>query len=233
MRAPRALSATALAALLAACGGGGPAASGAPASTPPAVIVVPGSTSQQASQDPCVVDPASCATPPASPATGVLLIHGSFTGHFSDPLATADQTVEVDITWNAGPDDVHDRDAFVFTSGSYTFSESIGGVCGGSRTEAGPLQLQGNQSMASADPQARDSARILMIDRRMTEFLLEFSAFSNFGVPNADAEGCADLSRSGVGSCRLKFPQVAADRLAPDATCDSQSGSTWTGHLTQ
>lgn len=230
MRPPRALTVAALALLVAACGSAGPSAT---STAGPAVITTaPGITAPPESQPPCV-DPASCNTELPASNGRVLVIRGTFSGHFSDPLATADQTVDVEFLWHVGPDDIHDRDAFTFTSGSYTFSESIGGVCGGTRTEAGLLQPQGNQSLISGDPQDRDLARVSMIDRRITDGFLEFSLFSNFGVPNPDAEGCGPLSRSGVGSCSLKFPQLAADRLQADATCTNQAGTTWTGHLEQ
>ncbi len=160
------------------------------------------------------------------------MIHATFTGHATDPLATADQMVTAEIVWKTGPDSIHDIEAFTFTSGSFTFSESIDGVCGGTRSEAGPMTVLSGTALVSGDPQDIDSAKAVMIDRRIEESLLEFSVFSGFAVPNADA-GCGELSRSGVGGCRLLFHLVTLDSLEPDATCDNQAGSTWTGHLDQ
>jgi hypothetical protein len=228
MRRTRAIAAWAMVMTVAACGpvGAGPSATpGLPAgatSTPAAIAPSP--------SGPC--GDAPCTAPPTAPAGGVVLIHATFTGHFSDPLSTADQTVEAEITWKTGPDSIHDMYAFTFTSGSFMFSESIGGVCGGTRSEAGPMNVQSGTALISGDPQDRDSAKAVMIDRRIEESLLEFSLFSQYGVPNADAEGCGPLSRSGVGSCSLTFPLVTLDRLREDASCD-ETGSSWTGHLEQ
>ncbi|MEP7082856.1 MAG: hypothetical protein ABI841_07785 [Chloroflexota bacterium] len=160
-----------------------------------------------------------------------MVLNGTFTGHFSDSLATAQQTVQFELHWNAGPDDIHDSNAFTLASGTFTFSESIGGVCGGSRDEEGPLTSYVNQqSLLAAEPQDRDNAQLLVIDRRLSGGGVEFSVFSSFEVPNSDPEGCGDLDRSGVGSCPLVFLQAAIGELQQDAECTSAGGE-WTGQL--
>ena len=230
MRRSHAFAAFSLVMLVTACAPGGPGATSTPgipgATSTPAVVLPP----PLGSDAPC--DGQGCSAAPTTPAAGTVLIHATFAGHFSDPLATADQSVEAEIVWKTGPNSIHDIEAFAFTSGSFTFSESIGGVCGGTRSEAGPMTVQVGTALISGDPQDIDSAKAVMIDRRIEESLLEFSVFSGYGVPNADAEGCGPLSRSGVGSCRLLFHLVTLDSLEPDASCD-QAGSSWTGHLEQ
>jgi hypothetical protein len=233
MRRVRAFGLSTIVLLAAGCASGAPGATSTtggpgPGATSTAGIPGPGGATQPAGPS-TPTDP----TPgPTAPATGTVLIHATFTGHFADPLATADQKVEADIVWKTGPDSIHDPEAFTFTAGTFTFSESIGGVCGGTRSEAGPMTVLVKTSLISGQPQDADNAKAVMIDRRIEESLLEFSAFSQFGVPNPDAEGCGPLSRSGVGSCRLLFHLVTLDSLEPDATCES-AGSTWTGHLEQ
>jgi hypothetical protein len=187
--------------------------------------------SSEASPTPSCLDPDFCERPPTPGSPDVRVLRGTFTGHHSDPLSTADQTVQVELHWNAGPDDIHDANAFTLTSGSFTFSEAIGGVCGGSRTEAGPMRSFVNpQSLLSADPQDRNNAQVGVIDRRITGGGVEFTVFSSFEVPNADPEGCGDLDRSGVGSCSLVFLQTGIGTLQEDARCTGASGD-WTGHL--
>lgn len=165
------------------------------------------------------------------PPAGVIVLHGTFTGHFADALATADQVVEVEVLWSAGPDDVHDRDAFTLPSGSFTFSQSIIGVCGGTCSEAGALTSFVNpQSLFATDPQVRDNVSIAVIDQRLAGSGVEFSVSSLFEVPSADPVGCGDLDRSGVGSCSLVFMQRAIGVLEPEATCRGAAGD-WTGRL--
>ena len=183
--------------------------------------------------------PSSGTTPPSFEATRtatassrLIVITGTFTGHREDGLVTADQTVEVEVHWRSAPDDIHEPEAFTFVSGSYTFSESISGVCGGSRSEGGPLNVVGPQTLFSGEPQDRDQAQIVMVDRRLDGGGLEFAASSSFRVPNADAS-CDFLSVGGVNSCSLLFRLTALDRLAPDAECTNESDSTWTGRLEQ
>ena len=159
-------------------------------------------------------------------------MRGSFTGHSEDPLASADQTVELELHWNAGPDDIHDRQAFRFESGTFTFSESIDGVCGGSRSEAGPMTPWSDTFLISGDIQDRDQASVTLVDQRLSSGAVELSLTSSFLVAAPDPEGCADLSRFGVHTCTLKFLQTAIGELQPDATCsDPSRGVDWTGRL--
>lgn len=235
MRRSSALPGFAMLALVAACGpvGAGPTASpGVPAgsSVSPGSTVSPGSVVPPSSSGTCEgAEP--CSAPPTSAAGGVVLIHATFTGQYSDSLATADQTVNAEIVWKTGPDSIHDSSAFTFTSATFTFSESIGGVCGGTRSEAGPMNVQFGTTLTSGGPEEQQVAGAVMIDRRIAESALRFSLFSSFVVPNADA-GCGDLSKSGVGSCPLIFRLVTLERLQEDAACE-QSGTSWTGHLAQ
>lgn len=178
--------------------------------------------------------PSEGSAPPPSPPPGtrVVPLHGTFTGNYSFLGTTADITVQVEVRWNVGPDDVHDPNAFTFTSGSYTFSESIPGVCGGSRTEGGPLTLFTSQSLTHGEPQDReDIVNVGMVDRRVTDGGLQLGLSSSFQVPNG-AGGCDGGLSAGVGLCSLLFLQTAADKVQTDATC-TVSASTWTGHLDQ
>jgi hypothetical protein len=175
------------------------------------------------------------ATPGATPtggSAGLVVLHGTFTGHGSDPLASADQTVELELHWNAGPDDIHDARAFRLVSGSFTFSEAIDGVCGGSRSEAGALTPWSDTFLISGDIQARDQASVTLVDARLSSGAVELSLTSSFAVSAPDPEGCADLSRTGVGVCTLAFLQTAIGELQRDATCSDPSRNIeWTGRL--
>ena len=169
---------------------------------------------------------------PTGGATSLVVLHGTFTGHGSDLLSTADQTVGLELRWTAGPDDIHDADAFALVSGSCTFSESISGVCGGSRTEAGPLKPYSNSSLISGAIQDRDQATVNMVDACLSSGGVEFSPTSSYAVPNAD-RGCGPLSRSGVGICTMVFLQTAIGALWQDASCaDASRNIEWTGRLT-
>ena len=135
------------------------------------------------------------------------------------------------MLWNAGPEDIHDRNAFTLTSGSFEFSESIGGVCGGNRDEDGPLTVRVNdQGLFSADPQERDNVHVSVIDRRMETGGVEFAIWGSYEVPNGDPEGCGDLDRSGVSTCGLVFLATGIGELQPEATCSGPGGE-WTGTL--
>jgi hypothetical protein len=175
---------------------------------------------------------ATPAATPTGPSTGLVVLHGTFTGHGSDPLASADQTVQLELQWNAGPDDIHDSKAFRLVSGSFTFSESIDGVCGGSRSEAGALTPWSDTFLISGDIQDRDQAAVTLVDARLSSGALELSLTSSFAVSAPDPEGCADLSRTGVGVCTLAFLQTAIGELKPDASCsDASRNIEWTGRL--
>ena len=236
--APRAIAAIGVIVLLvAACGGTGPA-------TPSPTILGgggPGATSALSSDTPSgpvapsepTSTPGTSTAPPSGNGTRLVVLRGSFSGHSEDPLATADQTVELELHWNAGPDDIHDSKAFRFVSGSFTFSESIDGVCGGSRSEAGPLTPWSDTFLISSDIQDRDQAQVSLTDQRLSSGAVELSLTSSFLVSAPDPEGCADLSRFGVHTCTLKFLQTAIGELQPDATCsDASRGVDWTGRLT-
>ncbi len=169
--------------------------------------------------------------PPAPEGAETVVLHGTFTGHRSDPLATADLSVEVELHWNAAPDDIHDINAFTLTSGSFEFSESIGGVCGGTRSESGPLTSHSTpQSLESAELQERDIVMVSVIDQRIETGNVAFSIHGSFDVPSSDPEGCGDLDRSGVGVCALEFQWLGVGELAPEASCSDVAGE-WTGRL--
>jgi len=162
----------------------------------------------------------------------VITLHGTFTGHSSDDTrATADLTIEVEVRWNAGPDDIHDRNAFTLTSGSFTFSETIAGVCGGSRTVEGSLISSTNdQSLDYADPQERDNVHVSVIDQRKETGGVQFAISGSFDVPNPDPEGCGDGDRYGVGGCGLVFLATGIGQLQREASCTGAAGD-WTGQL--
>jgi hypothetical protein len=233
-RALAAIGAVAL--LIAACGSSGtstpsPTLGGGPvpgtSDMPP--TAPPGSTDAPASQD---TSPAPTDPTPSGDASRLVVLHGTFTGHGSDPLASADQTVELELHWNAGPGDVHDAKAFRLVSGTFTFSEEIDGVCGGSRSESGALTPWSDTFLISGDIQDRDQASVTLVDARLSSGAVELSLTSSFAVSAPDPEGCADLSRTGVGVCTLLFPQVAIGELQRDATCSEPSlNIEWAGRL--
>jgi hypothetical protein len=226
----------AIALMIAACGSSG---TSTPSPTPGGLV--PGTSPSSASDQPTAPpdappsqDTSAAPTDPAPSggATRLVILHGAFTGHSSDPLASADQTVELELHWNAGPDDVHDSKAFRLVSGSFTFSEAIDGVCGGSRSEAGALTPWSDTFLISGDIQDRDQASVTLVDARLSSAAVELSLTSSFAVSAPDPEGCAELSRTGVGVCTLAFPQVAIGRLQEDATCSEPTlDLEWTGRL--
>ena len=76
---------------------------------------------------------------------GDVRLHGTFTGHTDDPRSVSDATFDLIVIWKR-PNDIHDMLNFQFESGSYTFQTSVEGVCGGSLTDGGPLDLGARQS---------------------------------------------------------------------------------------
>ena len=227
---------------LSACGASSasPPAVGAPASAfastgatgATGATEAPSPTDGPSEPTPCTaLDP--CEPSPTAGTTSVVILNGTFSGHFADAIVSADQGVEAELHWNAGPDDIHDVNAFTFASGIFRFSETIAGDCGGSRSESGPLILGVNpQSLLSGDPQDRDLAMVQVLDRRLTGGGVEIVAFASFEVPTADPVGCGDLDRGGVSGCPMVFLQTALEELEPDATCTDESRAvTWTGHL--
>ena len=198
-------------------GGGGGAGSSAPGSGG-----APSSGPQSVAPDP---------SPASSSAAGVITLQGHLVGHTEQPLSTADQTVDVEIVWNAGPDDIHDLLAFRFTTGSYTFSESIDGVCGGSFSSDGPLVLLSETSM-EADLGPEDQLAVQVIDQRLETGAVVLNSFSGVYVSEPDPAGCNELSKAGLISCPLEFAWLGVGQLETEATCDDESrGARWTGTL--
>jgi hypothetical protein len=223
--------------VIAACGGGttasgatpSPLGGGGPVDSDPGPAAPSGDPSTASA--PVTAQPSEAASP-STAGTGTVVLHGTATGHAVQPLSTADQTVAFELLWTYGPDDIHDIHAFQLQSGSFTFSESIDGVCGGSRSEEGPLTPFSETFLVSGEMQDRDQASVSLTDDRLNSGAVAISVTSSFAVSAPDPEGCADLSRAGVGVCTLRFQQVAVGQLEPDAACDDASrGYTWTGRL--
>jgi hypothetical protein len=191
----------------------GPAASGEPADSPPA------------SDEP---NP----TPDGSDGTsGAITLRGHLVAHTTQPLSTADQTIDFELRWNAGPDDIHDIAAFQFLSGSYTFSESIDGVCGGARSADGPLAVFSDTSL-QAELDDPDQLAVVLVDERLDTGAVAITTFSGLYVSEPDPAGCAELSRAGVIGCTLRFAWLAVGRLEEEATCsDSSLGAESSGTL--
>ena len=199
-------------------GGAGASAGGAGSSGP--------GSSASSSEEP---DPAEPTPDPA--AGGQIRLHGQFAGSTVGPLASADQTVDFELDWYAGPDDIHDIRAFRFVSGSFTFSESIEGVCGGSRSEAGDLTLLDDTALA-ADLASPDQLQVAVIDTRLENNAVSFSAFSGLYVSTPDPAGCGNSSSFGVAVCALEFGWLGIGQLETEARCEEESlGTTWTGTL--
>lgn len=200
-------------------GGGGGTSGGGGGSTEPGGSV-PGS------EGPGPVEPT-----PDQAASGVIRLHGRFVGRTVGPLASADQTVDFELDWYAGPDDIHDMRAFRFVSGAFTFSESIEGVCGGSRSEAGDLSLLDDTALA-ADLTSPDQLQVALIDTRLENNAVSFSAFSGLYVSEPDPAGCGNSSSFGVAVCALEFAWLGVGQLESEARCEDESlGTVWSGTL--
>ncbi len=205
---------------------GGSAGTGQPTPTATQVLPDPGGGSQ-----PPNPGSSSEVRPSAPPDGQTVLLHGTFVGQWRDALVTADLTVEFELRWNAAEDDIHDINAFAFTSGSYEFSETIDGVCGGQRSESGELTSHSDPTgLQSAELQERDIVVLSVIDQRLDTGNVAFAVHGSYDVPNADPEGCGDLDRGGVGVCALEFQWLAVGQLEPEATCSGTS-VTWSGQL--
>lgn len=223
MRSRALVALCAMTLLVAACG-----VTGGPGSTASDEGPGPGGGSQQPPEP-----GSSSEVRPSTPPDGeAIVLHGTFVGQRRDALVTADLTVEFELQWNAGPEDIHDINAFAFTSGSFDFSESIGGVCGGSRSESGALTSHSDPTgLQSAELQERDIVMLSVIDQRIETGAVAFSVHGSYDVPNADPEGCGDLDRGGVGVCALEFQWLGVGQLESEATCSGSAGD-WTGTLT-
>ena len=208
--------------LVAACG-----ATAGPSSTASDEVSGPGGGSQQPPEPGSTTE----VRPTPAPDGEAVVLHGSFVGQRRDALVTADLNVEFELRWNAAEDDIHDINAFAFTSGSFDFSESIAGVCGGSRSESGELTSHSDPTgLQSAELQERDIVMLSVIDQRIDTGAVAFSVSGSYDVPNADPEGCGDLDRGGVGVCALEFQWLGVGQLESEATCSGPSGD-WTGTL--
>ena len=187
------------------------------------------------SGEPAGPPPASDDTDPApdgSDATaGPITLRGHLVAHTTQPLSTADQTIDFELRWNAGPDDIHDIAAFQFLSGSYTFSESIDGVCGGARSADGPLTVVSDTSL-QAELDDPDQLAVVLVDERLDTGAVAMTTFSGLYVSEPDPAGCAELSRAGVIGCTLRFAWLGIGRLEEAASCsDASLGTESTGTL--
>ena len=202
--------------------GGGAGASGGGAGSP-------GPGSSVASSD----APDAGEPTPEPEAGGRIRLHGQFAGSTVGPLASADQTVDFELDWYAGPDDIHDIRAFRFVSGSFTFSESIEGVCGGSRSEAGDLALLGDTALAAELPDPdHDQLQVAVIDTRLENGAVSFNPFSGMYVQTPDPAGCNNSSSFGVAVCALEFGWLGIGQLETEARCEDDSlGTIWSGTL--
>jgi hypothetical protein len=167
--------------------------------------------------------------------TGDVYLHGTFTGHTDDSLSTTDATFDVIVVWHR-PNDIHDMLNFQFESGSYTFSTSVTGICGGTRAEGGPLAFWGDdkQGLIYGDPQDRThEVHATLSDNRQEQGGLVFALTASFDIPSSNASCQPPYQSKGyVSVCALEFRLATQDTLQPDATC-TEGGTTWTGHLVE
>lgn len=167
--------------------------------------------------------------------TGDVRLKGTFTGHFEDFLSKTDATFNVIVVWKKGPNDVHDRLAFTFESGSYTFSTVVGGVCGGTRSEGGslkPFDPAEPTSLLYGDPQERSyQVAIAVTDQRLNQQGIWFNPAASFDIPNGSL-GCEVpyQSKGLVPVCPMEFKQLTADTFETTATCRD---GYWTGKLVE
>jgi hypothetical protein len=167
--------------------------------------------------------------------TGDVRLHGTFTGHRADSAATTDATFDVIVIWKR-PNDIHDMLNFQFESGSYTFSTSVSGDCGGTRAEGGPLALWGEdkQGLIYGDPQDRThEVHGTLIDTRQEQGGLEMVFTASFDIPSSNASCQPPYQSYGdVSVCAMEFRLATQDTLQPDASC-TEGGTPWTGHLVE
>ena len=179
--------------------------------------------------------PPSEAIPTLSADVDDVRLHGTFTGHQDDPASTSDATFDVVVIWHR-PNEIHDMLNFQFESGSFTFSTSVTGVCGGTRTEGGPLEFwsEGNQSLIYGDPQDRSQTlHISLIDNRLEQGGLVFAEAVHFDIPSGAAECQPPYASYGyISNCSLEFRLATLDTLKTEASC-AEGGTSWTGQLVE
>ena len=161
-----------------------------------------------------------------------MLLRGHIVGRSEGPNSSADQTIDFDLTWNAGPDDIHDIAAFVFTAGTFASSVAIEGVCGGERSESGDLTPSSDTALV-ADLGPNDQVQASLVDARLEDGTVAIGSFSGLYVQEPDPAGCNNSSSFGVAVCPMRFQWLAVGELAREATCEEASmGTTWSGTLT-
>ena len=132
--------------------------------------------------------------------SGDVTLHGRFTGHTDDPASTSDATFDVTVVWHR-PNDIQDRLNFQFESGTYTFDTTVSGVCGGTRSEGGPLALWGDdeQGLILGDPQDRShEVHATLIDNRLNQGGLEFALVATFPIVSGGRRMPAAVQRAGL-----------------------------------
>jgi hypothetical protein len=167
--------------------------------------------------------------------TGDVRLHGTFTGHYSDALQNTDASFDVIVVWHR-PNDIHDMLNFQFESGSFTYSTTVDGDCGGTRSEGGPLALWGEDATALilGDPQDRShEVHGSLIDNRLEQGGLVFAFVADYPIVSS-AAGCEPPydSHGVVPTCAMEFRLATLDTLETSAECE-QGDLTWTGHLTE
>jgi hypothetical protein len=187
------------------------------------------------SQPPAPTLPSSEPSPTGSPNADDVRLHGTFTGHNADGISTADATFDVVVVWHR-PNEIHDPLNFQFESGSYTFTASASGLCGGSVNEGGPLELwgDGDQGLIFGDPQDRShEIHATLVDDRLNQGGLQFSFGADYAIPNGNASCLPPYeTHAGVPYCKLEFRLATLDSLEPSANCEESNWS-WTGHLVE
>lgn len=207
----------------------------AAACSSPLVTTAPGGAgSPQGSNSAGTAAPPSSSVIPSP--SGDVRLHGTFTGHYEDFLTKTDAKFDVIVIWKR-PNDIHDRLAFTFESGTYTFSTVVGGVCGGTRSEGAslkPFDPAAPTSLLYGDPQERSySVQIGLVDQRLNQEGLWFNPSASFDIPNGSV-GCEVPYQSTgfVPVCAMEFKLVTLDSLQTEASC-SQGAATWTGKLVE
>ncbi|MEP7159433.1 MAG: hypothetical protein ABI797_08385 [Chloroflexota bacterium] len=202
-----------------------PGASPGSSATPPATA---GATSP-------VPSPSIAPTQSQPPSGDDVRLHGTFTGHYSDFSQDTNATYDVIVVWHR-PNDIHDRLNFQFESGSFTYATTVSGVCGGSVTQGGPLELWGDDAggLIYGDPLDRShEVHGNLIDRRLNQGGLQFAFVADYAIPNGSV-GCEPPyeSHGTVPSCTMEFSLQTLDTLEPTAEC-TQGELTWTGTLVE
>jgi len=175
----------------------------------------------------------------------VVRLHGTFTGHDeTGPLSTSDATFDLTVLWY-NPSNIHEPLAFQFESGSFTFSTNVIGVCAGTLSDGGQLEIDGDNVQHLLFGHALEDKRYAsagLSDDRADGRGLSIALGAHFILPGNGDPSCEPPYEpyGTLPICPLAFLPVPAatqdgrPTLQTNATCENDLGTTtWTGHLVE